>query len=160
MEKRREELLAEWDAKYDEIFMPDDFNGGICKVCGQRLPPELIAGANKRAFEHWQDVQEKAMQEIETQGKTTADRIIRLQTEKAQIEASVTQKEAAMNDTVKALQEVTDALSQPMAAPDYDSDEELKKLAFALDTVQKQIESKEIKKVIVVKGKIVNIVAI
>jgi len=39
-------------------------------------------------------------------------------------------------------------------------DEKLKELAFALETVQKQIEGKEIKKVIVVKGKIVNIVAI
>ncbi|MDE5757368.1 MAG: class I tRNA ligase family protein, partial [Allobaculum sp.] len=38
-------------------------------------------------------------------------------------------------------------------------DEELKKLALDLKTVQKQLEGKEIKKIIVVRGKVVNIVA-
>ncbi len=38
-------------------------------------------------------------------------------------------------------------------------DEELKKLALELKTVQKQLEGKEIKKIIVVRGKVVNIVA-
>lgn len=39
-------------------------------------------------------------------------------------------------------------------------DEELKKIAFELDNVKKHIDGKEIKKVIVVKNKIVNIVAL
>lgn len=38
-------------------------------------------------------------------------------------------------------------------------DEELKKLALDLKTVRKQLEGKEIKKIIVVRGKVVNIVA-
>ncbi len=38
-------------------------------------------------------------------------------------------------------------------------DEELKKLALELKTVKKQLEGKEIKKIIVVRGKVVNIVA-
>ncbi len=40
------------------------------------------------------------------------------------------------------------------------SDEELQTKAFALENVRRQIEGKQIKKVIIVKGKIVNIVAI
>ncbi len=44
-------------------------------------------------------------------------------------------------------------------AKDMD-DEEAKKLAFALEAVKRHIEGKEIKKVIVVKNKIINIVAI
>jgi len=40
------------------------------------------------------------------------------------------------------------------------SDEDLKKLAFEQEGVKKHIEGKEIKKIIIVKNKIVNIVAI
>jgi len=40
------------------------------------------------------------------------------------------------------------------------TDDELKTLAFELETVKRQIEGKEIKKVIIVKNKIINIVAI
>lgn len=38
-------------------------------------------------------------------------------------------------------------------------EEEIKKQALALKTVQAQIEGKEIRKFIIIKGKIVNIVA-
>ena len=39
------------------------------------------------------------------------------------------------------------------------SNEELQKQAMELETVQRQLEGKTIRKVIVVKGKVVNIVA-
>ena len=39
------------------------------------------------------------------------------------------------------------------------SDDELKEKALALQNVQRQLEGKEVKKIIVVKGKVVNIVA-
>ena len=39
------------------------------------------------------------------------------------------------------------------------SNEELEKQAMELETVQRQLEGKTIRKVIVVKGKVVNIVA-
>ena len=38
-------------------------------------------------------------------------------------------------------------------------DDELKEKALALQNVQRQLEGKEVKKIIVVKGKVVNIVA-
>ena len=47
-----------------------------------------------------------------------------------------------------------------MALVQFRVDDELKEKCFALDNVKRQIEGKEIKKVIIVKGKIVNIVAI
>ncbi len=63
-------------------------------------------------------------------------------------------------DTVKIAVSVNGKLRATLdVAKDLD-DEELKKLAFANEAVIRHIEGKEIKKVIVVKNKIINIVAI
>lgn len=63
-------------------------------------------------------------------------------------------------DTVKIAVSVNGKLRATLDAP-IDLDEEgLKKMAFELDAVKRHIDGKEIKKVIVVKNKIINIVAI
>ena len=63
-------------------------------------------------------------------------------------------------NTVKMAVSVNGKLRDTIEVDKEISDDELKEKCFALDNVKRQIEGKEIKKVIVVKGKIVNIVAI
>ena len=63
-------------------------------------------------------------------------------------------------DTVKIAVSVNGKLRATLDAPINMDDEELKKMAFDLEAIKRHIEGKEIKKVIVVKNKIVNIVAI
>ena len=50
-------------------------------------------------------------------------------------------------------------LRDTLVAPIDSGDEELTKLSLALDSVKRHLEGKSVKKVIVVKNKIVNIVA-
>ena len=63
-------------------------------------------------------------------------------------------------DTVKVAVSVNGKLRATIEVKKDLSDEEIKELAFAQDGVKRHTEGKEIKKVIVVKNKIVNIVAI
>ncbi len=63
-------------------------------------------------------------------------------------------------NTVKMAVSVNGKLRDTIEVDKEISDDELKEKCFALDNVKRQIEGKEIKKVIIVKGKIVNIVAI
>ena len=63
-------------------------------------------------------------------------------------------------DTVKIAVSVNGKLRDTLDVSVDASEEELKALAFASEAVKRHIEGKEIKKVIVVKGKIINIVAI
>ncbi len=59
-------------------------------------------------------------------------------------------------DTVKVAVSVNGKLRGTIEVKLDESEEELKKQALSLDTVQRQIDGKEIKKIIVVKNKIVN----
>ena len=63
-------------------------------------------------------------------------------------------------DTVKIAVSVNGKLRATLDAPIDMGEEELKKMAFDLEAVKRHTEGKEIKKVIVVKNKIINIVAI
>lgn len=63
-------------------------------------------------------------------------------------------------DTVKIAVSVNGKLRATLDASIDLDEEELKKMAFDLEAVKRHIEGKEIKKVIVVKNKIINIVAI
>ncbi len=63
-------------------------------------------------------------------------------------------------NTVKMAVSVNGKLRDTIEVDKEISDDELKEKCFALDNIKRQIEGKEIKKVIIVKGKIVNIVAI
>ena len=63
-------------------------------------------------------------------------------------------------NTVKMAVSVNGKLRDTIEVDKEVPDDELKEKCFALDNVKRQIEGKEIKKVIIVKGKIVNIVAI
>ena len=63
-------------------------------------------------------------------------------------------------NTVKMAVSVNGKLRDTIEVDKEIADDELKEKCFALDNVKRQIEGKEIKKVIIVKGKIVNIVAI
>lgn len=63
-------------------------------------------------------------------------------------------------DTVKIAVSVNGKLRATIDAKIDASEDELKKIAFELDAIKRHIEGKEIKKVIVVKNKIINIVAI
>ena len=63
-------------------------------------------------------------------------------------------------NTVKMAVSVNGKLRDTIEVDKEVPDDELKEKCFALDNVKRQIEGKEIKKVMIVKGKIVNIVAI
>ena len=63
-------------------------------------------------------------------------------------------------DTVKIAVSVNGKLRATLDAPINMNEEELKKMAFDLEAIKRHIDGKEIKKVIVVKNKIINIVAI
>ena len=63
-------------------------------------------------------------------------------------------------NTVKMAVSVNGKLRDTIEVDKEISDDELKEKCFALENIKRQIEGKEIKKVIIVKGKIVNIVAI
>lgn len=63
-------------------------------------------------------------------------------------------------NTVKMAVSVNGKLRDTIEVDKEIGDNELKEKCFALDNIKRQIEGKEIKKVIIVKGKIVNIVAI
>ena len=63
-------------------------------------------------------------------------------------------------NTVKMAVSVNGKLRDTIEVDKEIGDDELKEKCFSLDNVKRQLEGKEIKKVIIVKGKIVNIVAI
>ncbi len=63
-------------------------------------------------------------------------------------------------NTVKMAVSVNGKLRDTIEVDKEISDDELKEKCFSLENIKRQIEGKEIKKVIIVKGKIVNIVAI
>ena len=64
-----------------------------------------------------------------------------------------------VQDTTTIVVQVNGKVRAKFEAPIGCEQEELEKTAFAQEAVQKQIEGKTVRKVIVVKGKIVNIVA-
>ena len=64
-----------------------------------------------------------------------------------------------MEDTITCVVQVNGKVRGKFEAAAGSSNEELQKQAMELETVQRQLEGKTIRKVIVVKGKVVNIVA-
>lgn len=62
-------------------------------------------------------------------------------------------------DNITVVVQVNGKVRGKFVAPVGTDEEQLKEKAMQLETVQRQIEGKEIKKIIVVKGKVVNIVA-
>ena len=64
-----------------------------------------------------------------------------------------------VEDTVTVIAQINGKVRGKFDMPVGSSDDELKEKALALQNVQRQLEGKEIKKIIVVKGKVVNIVA-
>ena len=63
-------------------------------------------------------------------------------------------------NTIKIAVQVNGKLRGELLVSPDESEENLKSLALELDDVKRNIEGKEIKKIIVVKGRIINIVAI
>ena len=64
-----------------------------------------------------------------------------------------------MEDTITCVVQVNGKVRGKFEAAVGSSNEVLQKQAMELETVQRQLEGKTIRKVIVVKGKVVNIVA-
>ena len=64
-----------------------------------------------------------------------------------------------VEDTITCVVQVNGKVRGKFEAAVGSSNEELQKQAMELETVQRQLEGKTIRKVIVVKGKVVNIVA-
>ena len=64
-----------------------------------------------------------------------------------------------MEDTITCVVQVNGKVRGKFEAAVCSSNEEIQKQAMALETVQSQLEGKTIRKVLVVKGKLVNIVA-
>ena len=64
-----------------------------------------------------------------------------------------------VEDTVTVIAQINGKVRGKFDMPVGSSDDELKEKALALQNVQRQLEGKEVKKIIVVKGKVVNIVA-
>ena len=64
-----------------------------------------------------------------------------------------------MEDTITCVVQVNGKVRGKFEAAVGSSNEVLQKHAMELETVQRQLEGKTIRKVIVVKGKVVNIVA-
>ena len=64
-----------------------------------------------------------------------------------------------IEDTITCVVQVNGKVRGKFEAAVGSSNEELEKQAMELETVQRQLEGKTIRKVIVVKGKVVNIVA-
>ena len=66
--------------------------------------------------------------------------------------------EIAKEDTITLIVQVNGKVRDRIEAPAGMPDEELKALALASEKIQKQLEGREPRKVIVVKGKLVNVV--
>ena len=64
-----------------------------------------------------------------------------------------------MEDTITCVVQVNGKVRGKFEVAVGSSNDELQKQAVELETVQRQLEGKTIRKVIVVKGKVVNIVA-
>lgn len=138
LQTKRESLLAEWNARESETFAPGPV-ASVCRLCGQPLPSDQIREAKMREYAVWADAKNKDLDEIEQRGKTTAERIARLQSERGNVAESLERKRAALADAEGELQRLTDAADQPMEAPDYESDPEYAVLLADLAEIRDEI---------------------
>lgn len=140
LQQQREQLLTRWEQREGEVFVSNTVDT-VCSLCGQPLPPEKIANAKQMAYMHWAEEKENDLKLIETQGKTTADRITRLQTERANVAASLARKQAAIDETAKEREAIAEELNRPVQAPDYDSDPEIIAHKAEIEKIQKEMTS-------------------
>ena len=139
-QRKREGLLARWHEIDNETYVPKQIET-VCPLCGQPLPPDQINDAAKKAEQaYFQDKQLK-LDDIAFDGKTTADRISTLQSERAGVQQSLENKRVFITEVeedIKAL-EAEDALPKPQHFC-YEQDEKYMQLMARLDALRAEIE--------------------
>ena len=139
-QENRETLLTRWHEIDNETYVPKQVTT-VCAFCGQPLPAEKIADAAKKAEQaYFQDKQWK-LDDIAAKGKTSAERIAALQSERKGIQESLDNKRvfiAAVDEDIKAL-EAEDALPKPQHYQ-YEQDEKYMQLMGELQKLREEME--------------------
>lgn len=114
LQQKRESLLVRWHEIDGETYVPKQVET-VCALCGQPLPADRIAEAAKKEEQAYFADKQWRMDDIASQGKTTAERIASLQSERKGIQESLDRKRvfiAEVEKDIKAL-EAEDALPKP-----------------------------------------------
>lgn len=139
-QKRRETLLAEWHRIDDEPYVPKAVET-VCSLCGQPLPSDQIAHAREGAERTFYAYKQDRLCRIEQDGKTTAERIVSLQSERKGIQESLEKKRlfiASVEEDIKVL-EAEDALPKPQHYA-YEQDEKYTQLMEELQQLREEAE--------------------
>ncbi len=140
LQSEREKLLEEYYKVDDETWKAPDMNT-TCPYCGQPLPQEKVQEALRKSETDFNRRKESALSGIENEGKTTATRIERLQSEYAEVQSSLDNKQARLDEMEKTIKD----LEAQAAAPKpqhfcYDQDAEYMELMDKLDALRKEME--------------------
>lgn len=140
LQQKREGLLARWHEIDGETYVPKQVET-VCALCGQPLPADKIAEAAKKAEQAYFSQKQWRLDDVASQGKTTAERIASLQSERKGIQESLDRKRvfiAEVEKDIKAL-EAEDALPKPQHFC-YDQDAEYMALMDELAALRQVAE--------------------
>lgn len=140
-QQRRESLLARWHEIDGETYVPKQVDT-VCALCGQPLPADKIAEAAQKEEQAYFQKKQWKLDDIAAQGKTTADRIGQLQSERKGVQDSLDAKRVFLlevEDDIKAL-EAEDALPTPQHFC-YEQDEKYMQLMDELIGLKEEIEA-------------------
>ena len=139
-QQRRESLLARWHEIDGETYVPKQVET-VCALCGQPLPADKIAEAAQKEEQAYFQKKQWKLDDIAAQGKTTADRIGQLQSERKGVQDSLDAKRVFLlevEDDIKAL-EAEDALPKPQHFC-YEQDETYMQLMDELAKLKDEME--------------------
>ena len=140
LQQQRESLLADWHRIDDETYTPNPVET-VCSLCGQPLPPDMVEKAKTESERAYYRAKQWRLDEVEASGKTTADRISSLQSERKGILESLEAKRvfiAGVEDDIRAL-EAEDALPKPQHFC-YEQDETYMQLMDELSKLKDEME--------------------
>lgn len=135
---RREGLLIEWDQRNDQTFKPGPVTT-VCKYCGQPIPADQVSAAKQREYTAWAEKKDADLAIIEEQGKNTAERIVKCQTERKNVVESLERKRAAIQEAEAIVAQLQEEANQPIQAPDYQADAEYVQLLHDLEAIRAEI---------------------
>ena len=123
LQKKREALLIDWRRIDEEQFVPGEVST-VCPYCGQPLPQEKIQESRAIQEKAFHSSKETRLADVEVQGRTSADRILTLQSERKGVTESLERKQFFIQEVeadIEAL-EAQDAAPKP-AHYCYEQDE-------------------------------------
>ena len=140
LQARREKLLADWH-KADEKAFNEPALSTVCPCCGQPLPEAQIAEAKEKARKEFVARRDAEMGDLEAQGKSTAETILRLQGERKGIQESLDRKLVFIQEVVNDLAalETADAVMLPEHF-DYEQDEQYNTLMAQMEELRAEVE--------------------